>query len=139
MRLSRLLKAYCLLLLVTLRLRLLRSAFFFHAVDAIPRPMPCLTSDEELMVIEETQRSLEQAEKWMPIRISCLPRTLVLQQLLWSHGVATRLQIGVKKSGTTLKAHAWLEYQDAILHDSAAHCNQYQPLQTLSSEAIHPK
>ena len=40
---------------------------------------------------------------------TCLERSLVLWWLLARRGVASRLRIGVRKSGEKFEAHAWVE------------------------------
>jgi hypothetical protein len=40
---------------------------------------------------------------------SCLRRALVLRCILGGRGASTRLQLGVRKAGSELVAHAWLE------------------------------
>jgi|GEM_PF-709281 len=42
---------------------------------------------------------------------TCLTRALTTAWLLSGRGVGTRLQIGVRKDGTRLLAHAWLEHE----------------------------
>lgn len=41
--------------------------------------------------------------------VRCLPRCLTLQWLLGRQGIASELQIGVRKEDGELRAHAWLE------------------------------
>lgn len=48
----------------------------------------------------------------------CLPAALTLQRLLAAQGLASELRIGVRKSGSQLEAHAWLERGGAPILDT---------------------
>lgn len=43
-----------------------------------------------------------------PCRSTCLAEALVVWSLLRRNGIASDLQIGVRKSGMSLEAHAWI-------------------------------
>lgn len=47
----------------------------------------------------------------MPVPSSCLRRSLVLAWLLRRRGFQPRVRFGVRKHGSTLDAHAWVECQ----------------------------
>jgi len=51
------------------------------------------------------------AAQYHLVPMACLPRALVLRRLLAQAGVSTELRIGVRKEGSRLLAHAWLERQ----------------------------
>jgi hypothetical protein len=40
--------------------------------------------------------------------VTCLPRSITLWWLLRRRGIATELQIGVRKNGERIEAHAWV-------------------------------
>jgi len=42
--------------------------------------------------------------------MTCLRRSLVLQNELHRQGVETQLQFGVRRAGEALEAHAWIEH-----------------------------
>lgn len=52
-------------------------------------------------------------------RASCLERSLLLWYLLRRQGVAAELRIGVRKAGSALQAHAWIEVGGQVLADTA--------------------
>jgi hypothetical protein len=63
-----------------------------------------------------------------PLRSSCLPRTIVLWNLLRRRGTATDLRIGVRcDSQGEFQAHAWLEWNGEVLNDVADVGRQYLP------------
>ena len=55
----------------------------------------------------------------------CLARCMAAQVLLARQGYSTTLQIGVRKLGSRLDAHAWLEYDGSPLFESESHLNSF--------------
>lgn len=129
MRLFLLVHAYLLLLTVTLRLRFLSVQPVFGDILSPESRLDGTGPANAMETIESAQRSLHLAESLFPFRIRCLERSVVLSRLLRRQRIPTKLQIGVKKSGQRLEAHAWVEYQGRTLSSSAAQCSEYQPLQ----------
>jgi hypothetical protein len=130
MRLLLLVQAYLLLLIVTLRLRFLSAQPVFGDILYTESSTDCASPANTLEIIEKAQWSLHQAECLFPFRIRCLERAVVLSRLLRRRRIPTKLQIGVKKSGQQLEAHAWVEYQGRPLNSSAEQCSEYLPLET---------
>src|SRR4051794_3899604 len=127
MRLPLIVDAYRLAVLATLR----RREFTAVAVPAITRPTDSPSGDDDEHIIAAAQRALRWSEYAVPGRLTCLQRTVALYRLLTRRGVATRPQIGVRKQGDDLEAHAWLEYQGRIVNSSVAHCRQYEALRPM--------
>jgi hypothetical protein len=59
------------------------------------------------------------AARHSPFGGTCLPQSLVLQWLLQAQGIQTELQLGVRKDGGVLGAHAWVEYRGQPLLETA--------------------
>jgi hypothetical protein len=55
-----------------------------------------------------------------PFRAKCLPAALTLQTLLARAGIASELRLGVRKRGTRLEAHAWIEHRGVALMEEGA-------------------
>jgi Transglutaminase-like superfamily len=127
MRLPLVVDAFGLVVLATLR----RRRFTALAVPAIAQPADPPGGDDDERVIAAAQRALRWAEYAVPGRLTCLQRTVALHRLLTRQAVATRPQIGVRKQGDDLEAHAWLEYRGRIVNSSVAHCRQYQALRPM--------
>ncbi len=68
---------------------------------------PPLTSGQ----IDRVAWLVEVAGRYTLPPATCLTRALATARLLADRGVVTRLQIGVRKDGTRLLAHAWLEHE----------------------------
>ncbi len=64
-----------------------------------------------------TCRMLTLAAGHGPYRPTCLVRSLALWWLLRRQGVAADLHIGIKPSGESLEAHAWVSFKGRILND----------------------
>jgi len=70
----------------------------------------------------------------------CLPRALVAQLLLARSGYLAELQIGVRKAGDSLDAHAWLEHEGVPLFERDPHLNGFIPFAaTISSARSKPR
>lgn len=65
----------------------------------------------------DTVSMVDLAARYSPLRPNCLVRSLTLRWLLQRQGIASELHIGVRKQGDKLEAHAWLEWQGAVLND----------------------
>jgi hypothetical protein len=83
-------------------------------------------------IVAAAQRAVRQAEAAMPFRMTCLRRSLALQALCRRQGVATTLQIGVRKQANLLEAHAWVEHQGVIVGSSPEHCRQFECLRSVA-------
>lgn len=69
---------------------------------------------------------VEVAARHHPFRPSCLDKSLVLYRLLRSSGVDAEFAIGTLKKNGALEAHAWVEYQGAIILGQTS--DHYAPL-----------
>ena len=63
----------------------------------------------------------------------CLTRSVAAQMLLARQGHVAKVQIGVRKQGTSLDAHAWLEYDGHPLLENESHLSRFTPLSAPSS------
>ncbi|HEU5451494.1 MAG TPA: lasso peptide biosynthesis B2 protein [Terriglobales bacterium] len=59
----------------------------------------------------------------------CLVRSLALCWLLARHGFKSEVRIGVRRAGSELDAHAWVERDGAVLNDSTSVGETYIPLE----------
>lgn len=99
----------------------LRRQPSIHPTTQSPRRgepgMPDGPAGDEPAVIREAARMVNAAARYTPMSATCLPKSLVLQQLLRREGIETALRIGVRKAGATLDGHAWLEYRGVPVAD----------------------
>lgn len=68
-------------------------------------------------VVGEAARMVKAAARYIPVNLTCLPQSIVLQQLLRREGVETAVRIGVRKRGGALDGHAWVEYNGRPISD----------------------
>lgn len=61
-------------------------------------------------------------------RMRCLPRSLVLQALLYHHGWRAELRIGVRRQAASLQAHAWLEIEGEPIAEPRETTSLFAPL-----------
>ena len=61
----------------------------------------------------------------LPLRPRCLARSLALRSLLRRQGVDARLRLGVRKDGSLLDAHAWVEADGVMVGEAG---EGYAPL-----------
>ncbi len=81
---------------------------------------PLRRADEaDLSAAPHLARLVDIAARHGLVRATCLDRSLVLWGLLRRRGIDSALQIGARKAGEQFEAHAWLEYQGAVLNDAA--------------------
>jgi hypothetical protein len=73
-------------------------------------------------------RWLHTAANHHPLRAECLHRSLVLHWWLRREGVASSLQIGVRKEDGELRAHAWIELNGHVINDQPAAVARFTPL-----------
>jgi hypothetical protein len=73
-------------------------------------------------------RWLQAAARYQPVRAECLHRSLALHWWLRREGLASRLQIGVRKESGDLAAHAWVELDGQVVNDHPAAVARFTPL-----------
>jgi len=73
---------------------------------------------------------LEQATAChLPFNTNCLEQSLVLFWVLRKRGIPADLRIGARKEADRLEAHAWVEYEGAILNDSGGEHLHFVPFE----------
>jgi hypothetical protein len=70
------------------------------AIEASAWSAPCAA--------DRLERFASAAWRLLPVRSTCLRRSLVLYALLRRRGAVPTLSIGVRMHGTALAAHAWI-------------------------------
>ena len=73
----------------------------------------------------------------MPLRITCLTRSVVLVEELRRRGMAADLRIGARVGARgALDAHAWVELDGRPVNDRADIAREYPPLQPAAGGRI---
>ena len=64
----------------------------------------------------------------LPVRITCLRRSLTLQRELHRSGIRAALALGVRQRDGRVEAHAWIEVGGEVVNDPAELVATYRPL-----------
>jgi len=79
----------------------------WRATSVAPEPLAAKIAASE----EATARRL-------PFKTNCLEQSLALLWMLRKRGIAADLRIGARKESNRFEAHAWVEFQGAVLNDA---------------------
>jgi len=88
-----------------------------HVQGKRSKQIPTDRSDQ-LAAAENITRLVFLTTNNLPFKAKCLKRCLVSQWILSAKGIRADLIIGVNKDGADLDAHAWLELDGKVLHES---------------------
>jgi hypothetical protein len=80
-------------------------------------------------VIQRRATSIERAARHLFLPAMCLPRSIALHQWLRRDGIASELRIGVRKLGSGMAAHAWVEVNGSVVYESTDAASRFTPLQ----------
>lgn len=72
--------------------------------------------------------SVNRVKRFSPLPGNCLSQSLALTRLLRRRGVGPALRLGVRFTGPTFEAHAWVEYNGRVLNDTQDVHTRYTPL-----------
>lgn len=92
----------------------LRVVARFLASSATPAAVPLESSSE----VERQARLLSMVVHRHPLAGKCLSRSLTLWWCLRQTGIASEVRLGVRKDGSQLRGHAWVEYQGQPVAES---------------------
>lgn len=119
-----LLQAYALHIGTALALMLMR---YDRSQTTLRRIFPTRASSAP-RTVAEVSYWCELAWRYLPIKTTCLPRSLTLWTLLNRHGLPAQFCIGVGKQGDDFAAHAWVESDGVVLNDTPDHVARYTRL-----------
>lgn len=92
---------------IELAFRLVSFSTLLRLLDQVkpsPSVLVCRVAHHRL------ERFAAAAYRLLPISATCLRESLVLYALLRRRGAAPTFRIGIRKTGTALAAHAWVEH-----------------------------
>lgn len=90
--------------------------------------MPTRTSEADRATARRLAARVERSASFRVYRVPCLPRALLLERLLAARGLPARLRIGVRRDGSALRAHAWIECADQVLDPDPHVEERFAPL-----------
>lgn len=62
-----------------------------------------------IVLAEQLHESVRLASRLLPFSCECLPRSIVLRDMLQRKGTNAIIRLGVNKSAATMNSHAWVE------------------------------
>jgi hypothetical protein len=128
---ARLVRAATALVVYALGLRLwgFRHTLRRAVGDADQQVLPAAAERARaLAVARQCSGDLACVARLMP-RVRCLATALALLSLLRRGGVAGRLRLGVRRCGTGLQAHAWVEVYETVIGDMPDVSARFMPLE----------
>lgn len=75
----------------------------------------------------EIARLQQTAARHLFFRANCLEQSLTLWWLLQRRGIAAELRIGARKDAGRFEAHAWVEFDGAVLNDAGEEHRHFVP------------
>jgi hypothetical protein len=78
--------------------------------------------------IERVVRAVERVRFHSPLSGTCLSRSLTLHYLLLRHGMRSELRLGVRRIGSRVAGHAWIEVNGSPLNDTPDVHSEFAPL-----------
>ncbi len=110
-------EAAVMLLLARLAVRFLPSSRLFNWADRPPSRVSRFAGDD----VNWVAWAIEHSATRQRMDTMCLPRALAAHAMLRRRGIASRLCLGVARSGDEVAAHAWIEVGDRkIVGDDGA-------------------
>jgi hypothetical protein len=79
-----------------------------------------LLDPSQSATIWRVYRAVRRAKRIWPANAACLQTALVLVSVLHARGIPASIQVGVRRHGTELTAHAWVQAGDLMLDDAGA-------------------
>jgi hypothetical protein len=126
-------KAFALLLLTWLAMRLLRFRTVRRLLDHLGQPVPRLVRGNRSPA-REIGWTVAAAGRLLPF-VTCLPRALTVEVLLARRGLAAQLYFGVvRDANADLQAHAWVGSQDEVVIGEVVDLARFSPLSPVVSD-----
>ena len=105
------------LLLVRLRMRFSAPTWLNQKIklSEVQRDMISAVEEDIPAHVNAMHESVRLAARIQPGKIECLPRSLVLADMLQARNMSGRVVIGVAKQGNRFASHAWVELDHRIV------------------------
>ena len=107
-------------LLSVIALRLIGLARWTRLLRAVSGDRSLLAPSRDEVTIAEAYASVVDmvARNTYWAFVTCLPRSITLWWLLRRRGIATELQVGVRKNGESIEAHAWVVCHGKVIGET---------------------
>ena len=129
-------EAVVLLPVLSVALRLFGFRRVYSALNWFARPPASQTAPQNPVALDAIGRVshlVDVAARRGVYHPTCLERSLVLWALLRQRHVESGLRIGVRLTQAGFEAHAWVEYQGAVVNDAPDIAQTFAPFDRLIS------
>jgi len=89
------------------------------------RATPAAVPLESIREVERQARLLSMVRHRHPFAGKCLSRSLTLWWCLRRTGIKSEVRLGIRKDGSQLRGHAWVEYQGQPVAELLGVCDRY--------------
>jgi len=121
-------KAFCLLPFTALGLQL----FGYKTIQAVlDWGLPVHTFDRGHDVVSKARQianMIRIAAAHVPVRVSCLPQSMVLCRMVQLQEIGCNLRLGARVENGNFKAHAWVEVDGVPVNDTQDVRERFRPL-----------
>jgi hypothetical protein len=87
-------------------------------------------------VAREVARAVDAGLGVLPVRVTCLRRSMTLLRELRRQGLDADLCLGVRRAEHGVEAHAWLEIRGEVVNDDPAEVRSYAALGAGDAERL---
>jgi Transglutaminase-like superfamily len=104
----------------------------------VQRPRTNTTTVVNLSSVFALGELVNTAARHTPFPTTCLTRSLLLDWLLRRRGIPSRLRIGVRSTGGSFGAHAWVECNGIPVNDRSDVVSRFEPFtDSVSASTFH--
>lgn len=79
---------------------------------------------------EQLHENVRLASRLLPFSCECLPRSIVLRDMLQRKGIDAFIRLGVNKSAATMNSHAWVEVAGQAIGEKADLAQSFTKVRT---------
>lgn len=99
--------AYARLVLVSMRIKFKQSAWMKDKITVRDQPLTASAYNNRMFL--DMHESVRLAARMFPGQPACLPKSIVLADMLGKRGYAAKVVLGVNTRAGQLNSHAWVE------------------------------
>lgn len=89
--------------------------------------------NNHIQVATGLHESVRLASRLLPFPCECVPRSIVLRDLLRKKGVDSNIKIGVKTANLNLQSHAWVEVFGEAIGENNDLKDSFKPIEKFPS------
>lgn len=120
--------AYVRLVIVSARIKFKQSAWMKEKISIRKEKAGAVTSDDRLFL--QMHESVRLAARMFPGKPACLPRSIVLADMLGKRGYAAEVVLGVTTRAGQLNSHAWVEVSGNMIAEPENVAREFARLQS---------